>query len=86
MRLSLAKEPGDEATFKTATSIQEILWGGAFSLCFERNCDITPALFDRGGSVLAVGRHFVGARAQMTHQPQVRRRHRVTETRNLKDF
>ena len=34
--------------------------GGAFALCFERNCDITPAaaLFDRGGSVIAVGRHL----------------------------
>ena len=57
---------------------REFSEGGAFSLCFERNCDITPALFDRGGSVLAVGRHFVGARARMTHQPQVRGRYRVT--------
>ena len=24
---------------------------GAFALCFERNCDITSALFDRGGRV-----------------------------------
>ena len=47
---------------------------GAFTLCFWRNCDITPALFDHGGrAVLAVGRHFVGARVQL--QVQVRGRH-----------
>ena len=38
---------------------REFSGGGAFVLCFERNCDITPALFDRGGRVyLAVGRHL----------------------------
>ena len=37
--------------FKTATSNQGFSGGGAFSLCFECNCDITPALFDRGGRV-----------------------------------
>ena len=30
---------------------REFSGGGAFALCFERNCDITPALFDRGGRV-----------------------------------
>ena len=59
--------------FETATSSQGILWRGAFVLCFECNCDISPVLFNRGGqSVLAP---FVGARAQMTHQPQVREWH-----------
>ena len=59
---------------------------GAFALCFERNCDITPALFDRGDRVLDVGRHFVGARARMTHQPQVRGWHRVTKKSRNKKF
>ena len=26
--------------------------GGVFALCFERNCDITPALFVRGGQCI----------------------------------
>ena len=30
---------------------REFSGGGAFSLCFERNWDITPALFDCGGRV-----------------------------------
>ena len=65
---------------------REFSGGGAFALGFVRNCDITPALFNRGGSVLAVGSHFVGARARITHQPQVRGRHHLAETRNLKRF
>ena len=32
--------------------------GGAFALCFERNCDITPALSIVGQSVLTVGCHL----------------------------
>ena len=36
--------------------------------------------------MLAVGRHFVGARARMTHQPQVRGRHRVTKKSRNKKF
>ena len=60
--------------------------GGAFALCFEHNCDIMPALFDRGGSVLAVGRHFVSARVRMTHQPQVRGRYHVTKKAETRNF
>ena len=30
---------------------REFSWGGAFALGFERNCDKTQALFDRGGRV-----------------------------------
>ena len=30
---------------------REFSGGGAFALCFECNCDITPALFNRGGRV-----------------------------------
>ena len=30
---------------------RKVSGGGAFALSFERNCDITPALFDRGGRV-----------------------------------
>ena len=30
---------------------REFSGGGAFALCFERNCDIAPAIFDRGGRV-----------------------------------
>ena len=49
---------------------REFSGGGAVVLCFERNCDVTPALFDRGDCWTP----FVGARARMT---QVRGRHRV---------
>ena len=36
--------------------------------------------------MLAIGRHFVGARARMTHQPQVRGRHGVAKKSRNKKF
>ena len=58
---------------------REFSGSGAFALCFERNCDITPALFDRGAECIGCWTPFVGARVRMTHQPQVRGQHRVAK-------
>ena len=56
-------------------------------LCFECNCDITPALFDRGGRVYySCWMPFVGARAWMAHQLQVRGWHRITKKNKNKKF
>ena len=55
-------------------------------LCFERNCDITPALSIVGAECISCWTPFVGARAWMMHQLQVHGRHRVTKKSRNKEF
>ena len=61
--------------------------GVHFALGVGRNLDITSTLFDRGGRVLAqLDAICHGARAWMTHQPQVRGWWCITKKSRNKKF
>ena len=54
--------------FKTATSSQELAGDGPFELCFEHNCNLTPAIFvgkTVGAELYSCWTPFIGAHARM---------------------